>query len=145
VKNRPARAPTLPNDDFDFGREPAERHASTSIDSRKRATRPEGPSLAAKNGWLIGGAVTTCVLLIGLVGLWASGVFKVKTKDGIIVVEVNEPNAEVYVDGEKVTVTWGDGGKKAEIGVRPGTRKIEVKKDGFTAHGEEVFLVDGGS
>jgi hypothetical protein len=32
---------------------------------------------------LIGNAVATCLLLIGLVGLWAGGVFKVKSKDGL--------------------------------------------------------------
>jgi hypothetical protein len=76
--------------------------------------------------------------------MWAGGVFKVKTKDGTLVVEVNEPGAEVYVDGERVTVTWGEGGKKAEVRVRPGTRKVEVKKAGFIARGEEVELEAGG-
>jgi hypothetical protein len=44
------------------------------------------------------------------------------------------------VDGEKVTVTWGSSGKRAEIGVKSGSRKVEVKKDGFTVYGEEVTL-----
>jgi serine/threonine protein kinase len=102
------------------------------------ATRP-----AARKPWLIGAVVATGVLL-GLVGLWAAGVFKVKTKDGILVVEVNEPNADVYVDGEKLTLTWDDGGKRAEIHVQPGTRKVEVKKDGFTAVGQELAFKEGG-
>jgi hypothetical protein len=49
----------------------------------------------------------------------------------------------VFVDGERVTVTWDVGGKKAEVGVKPGTRKVEVKKDGFTVYGEEVDIKDG--
>jgi len=94
--------------------------------------------------WLIGGAVAAvCVLLLGLVGLWAAGVFKVKTADGVLVVQVNEPNAEVFVDGERVTVSWNGGGKTAEIHVKPGTRKVEVKKDGFSADGEELTFKDG--
>ena len=40
------------------------------------------------------------------------------------------------MDGDKVTVTWDKGGKKAEISVKRGTRKVEVKKDGFTVYGE---------
>jgi hypothetical protein len=40
------------------------------------------------------------VLLIGLLGLCASGVFRVKTPEGTLVVEVNVPNPDVYVDGE---------------------------------------------
>jgi WD40 repeat protein len=92
----------------------------------------------------MGAAVGAAVILLGLAGLWAAGVIRVKTADGsVLVVEVNEPNPDVFVDGEKVTVTWGDGGKRAEVGIRPGTRKVEVKKDGFTAYGEEVEFQEG--
>ena len=76
--------------------------------------------------------------------LWAAGVFRVRTADGTLVVEVNEPNPDVYVDGEKVTVAWQNGGVKAEVTVKPGTRKVELKKDGFRAFGEEVILEDHG-
>ena len=54
------------------------------------------------------------------------------------------PNPDLYVDGQKVTVVWQNGGKKAEVGVKPGTRKVELKKDGFSAYGEEVTLEDHG-
>jgi hypothetical protein len=66
-----------------------------------------------------------------------------KIKEGILVVEVNEPNPDVYVDGDKVRVTWANGGKQAEIQVKPGRRKVEVKKDGFTAHGQMVEIAEG--
>ena len=82
-------------------------------------------------------------LLLAVLILWVA-VFRVKTADGsILVIEVNEPNADVFVDGEKVAVTWDKGGKKAEISVKPGTRKVEVKKAGFTVYGEEVEIEDG--
>ena len=55
------------------------------------------------------------VLLAGLGIAWATGVFKVKTKDGIIVLEDLPDKAEVLVDGEKVTVKFPDGGGPAEI------------------------------
>ncbi len=83
------------------------------------------------------------MLLLGLVVLWAGGVFKVKTADGILVVQVNEPNAEVFVDGDRMTVSWNDGGTKAEIHVKPGTRKVEVKKDGFGVDGTDLTFRDG--
>ncbi len=67
-----------------------------------------------------------------------------RTADGILVVRVNEPSPDLYVDGEKVTVVWQDGGVKAEIGAKPGTRKVELKKGGFRAYGEEVTLEDHG-
>jgi hypothetical protein len=76
--------------------------------------------------------------------LWAAGVFRVRTADGTLVVEVNEPNPDVYVDGEKVTVAWQNGGVRAEVAVKPGTRKVELKKDGFRAYGGEVTLEDHG-
>jgi serine/threonine protein kinase len=104
--------------------------------------RAAGATRPAKKRWRIGAAVAAAVLLLGLVGLWATGMFRVKTADGILVLDVSEPNADVFVDGEKVTVSWADGGKTAVIRVKPGTRKVEVKKDGFTAFGEEVEFQD---
>jgi formylglycine-generating enzyme required for sulfatase activity len=101
---------------------------------------------ASWNEWLIGVGLGLGVLLLVLLGMWVSGVFtaKVKTADGILIVEVNEPNAEVLVDGETVTVSWHDGGKKAEIRVPPGTHKVEVKKDGFSVDSKELTFKDGG-
>jgi hypothetical protein len=92
---------------------------------------------------LIGAGVALLVLAT-LAGLWAAGVIRVKTADGsVLVVEVNEPNPDVYVDGERITVTWGDDGKKAEVRVQPGTRRVELKKDGVTLYGEEVEVEAG--
>jgi serine/threonine protein kinase len=85
-----------------------------------------------------------CALLAIAYGLWAAGVIRLRTADGILVVEVNEPNPDVYVDGQQVTVTWDSGGHKAEIAVKPGTHQVEVKKGGFTAAGETVTLEDHG-
>jgi hypothetical protein len=93
--------------------------------------------------WLIGGGIAAGVLLIALLGLWAAGVFRVKTPHGTLVVEVDVPNPDVYVDGGKVEVRWDEGGKKAEIRVQPGTREVKVTKDGFVAYGEKVELSDG--
>ncbi len=117
-------------------------------DSRKtsntsRTTNDEGQSQRHR---LIGFAVGAAFVLLTIVisGLWAAGVFRVRTTEGTLVVEVNEPNPEVYVDGEKVTVTWKSEGLKAEIGVKPGTRDVVVKKDGFRVYGKEVTLEKGG-
>jgi serine/threonine protein kinase len=93
--------------------------------------------------WLIRAGVALGLLLAGFFSLWASGVIRVKTPAGTLVVEVNVPNPDVYVDGGKMTVRWERGGKKAEIRVRPGTRAVRVTKDGFTAFGEHVELSEG--
>jgi WD40 repeat protein len=91
--------------------------------------------------WLIGAGVGLALLL--LLGLCAVSMFRVKTKDGILVVAVNEPNTEVYLDGARMTVSWGESGKKAEIHVKPGTHDVEIKKDGFSASGRKVTLEEG--
>lgn len=93
--------------------------------------------------WLIPVAVTAGLGLLGF-GLWAGSAFKTKSNDGFLVVEVNEPNADVFVDGKPVTVTWAGGGKTSVIRVKPGTRKVEVKKNGFTTAGEEVTIEERG-
>ena len=115
--------------------------------TQKVQSRPAG--LAAKKKWLIGGAAAavallTLLVLIGLVGLWA-GVFRVMTKDGsTIVLENLPPDAEVLVDGGKVTVTSSDG-KTFEVRVDPGKKhRLEVKKEGFKVFGEEVEVDTGG-
>ena len=58
---------------------------------------------------------------------------------------MSEPFSDLYVDGDKLTFTWDDGGKKVKVHLKPGTHKVEVRKDGFTAHGEDVTLEGGSS
>ncbi|HTU19359.1 MAG TPA: family 16 glycoside hydrolase, partial [Gemmataceae bacterium] len=84
------------------------------------------------------------VLLLVLVGLLASGVFKLKTKEGTIVLENLPPDAEVLVDGGAVKVQSSDG-KMFEVRVAPGNRRrLEVKKAGFKIFVEEVEIESGG-
>ena len=100
---------------------------------------------SSQRTWLIGGSVAVGVLLLALLGMWASGVFKVKTKDGTIVLENLPRDAEVLVDDGTMTVKWRDG-KTAEIRVAPGKKhRIQVKKEGFKVFGEEVEVDAGGS
>jgi serine/threonine protein kinase len=100
---------------------------------------------SSKKKWLIGGGLGVGMLLLGLLGMWASGVFevKVKTKDGTIELRNLPAEAEVLVDGAKVTVTWGKDGKKAEITVKPGSHKVEVKKDDVSVDSTELTLKEG--
>jgi WD40 repeat protein len=121
-----------------FNQPPAAKAESDKPRRRpKRAGRRRIPAWA----WLVGAGGGVALLLAVL---WAVGVFRVNTKDGVYEVEVNEPNADVFVDGEKTTVTWNNGGKQAEIRLRPGTHKVEVKKDGVTVSGEDVAVEEGG-
>jgi hypothetical protein len=124
--------------------DPADAAPPTKKAKKGRATAKPEPAPWWKRRAVLAAGGAGVALVLALAILSAAGVFRLKTADGtILIVEVNEPNPDVFVDGEKVTVTWDAGGKKAEVRVKPGTRKVEVTKDGFTAYGEEVDIKDG--
>ncbi len=75
-------------------------------------------------------SVAVGVLMVGLFAAWLGGVFKVKTPDGVIVLENVPKDSEVLVDGNTITFTWPGVGKPLEIRAVPGQHKVEVKKDG---------------
>ncbi len=108
-----------------------------AVISPKKVKKTRGAATAMPVAWyrrwqvIVGGVVA--ILLLGLVGLWAGGVFKVKTKDGTIVLKDLPADAEVLVDGDTVTVKWN--GKTAEIRVAPGKKVF----------GDEVEVDAGGS
>ncbi len=80
------------------------------------------------------------VLLMGMV---ATGILKVTTQDGVIVLEDLPREADVFIDGGKVRVSWPLG-KSAEISVPPGQRGVEVRLDGYRTFGEKVSVESGG-
>ena len=69
-----------------------------------------------------------------------------QTRDGTVVVEVDQPDAEVRVLDEKgkVEVSRKGGEGIVTIGVDPGKHRLVVEKDGFEAYGEEFILSSGG-
>jgi len=97
-----------------------------------------------RNGRRIAVAVLALALLAPL-AYWLGGVIvRMRTPDGgILIVEVSEADAEVFMDGKQVTVTWDEDGKKAQITIKPGKHKVEVKKAGFTVYGDLVEVTDG--
>jgi serine/threonine protein kinase len=109
---------------------------------RAQAQKPAG----VNRKWLFLGAGLVAVLLISLVAWWASSGVRVKTKDGVIVLNDLPAEAEVLVDGDKVTVTWDKEGKKAGISIKPGTHKIVVSlNDKTTVIGEQIEVISGGT
>jgi len=118
--------------------------AAVSAASRVAPTlfaAPQAPPRRRKKWPLLAG-VASCLLLV-LAGLWAAGVFKLKTKDGTIVLENLPAEAEVFVDGEKVAVKLPGDGQPIEIEVAPGTRKLKIKAAGFKMEAQEVTLASG--
>jgi serine/threonine protein kinase len=98
---------------------------------------------AGRPRWGIVAGIVAGVLLLSLVGLWAAGVFRVKTPHGTIVLENLPADAEVSVDGGMATLKTSDG-QTFEIRVAAGKKHwVEVKKEGFKLFGEEV-VIDAG-
>jgi len=112
--------------------------------SRKPAPAPAAPR-RPKPPWIWPTAAAG-LLLLGLFVAWGV-VLWVKTANGMIEL-VNLPkDAEVFVDGEKVKITWPVGGKPAVITVTAGmhklmvkNHKVLVKKDGLEISGDEVTV-----
>jgi hypothetical protein len=82
-------------------------------------------------------------LVVGLVAAWAGGAFKVKTKDGVIVLENLPPDAEVLVDGEAVVITR-DGQEVKVTAVREGPHKLRVVDRGAELLASDVTVKVGG-
>src|SRR5262249_42379144 len=131
-----------------LAKDPAERPASAQAVTEKVDAIAEEQARAVpakpRRWWpaIIGAAACLAVLI----GLWANGGIRVRTPDGVLVVNVNEPGAEVFVNGQEVEVSWEDGRKKATIRVKAGTKDVEVRvgKIGFTGTGGKVTFDDAG-
>jgi formylglycine-generating enzyme required for sulfatase activity/DNA-binding beta-propeller fold protein YncE len=101
-----------------------------------------GASDVAPRRWLpwVLSSSAVAVLIVGLLAAWMGGLFKVKTPDGVIVLENVPKDAEILVDGDKVNVTWPGLGKPLEIRAVPEQHKVEVKKEGFKTFGKVVTI-----
>ena len=118
--------------------------SAQKIISRSKATTATrilaGPPLWKNPKARIAGAVLAVVILL------AGVVFSLRTKDGKLIVTVNEPDAEVQVlsDEGKVEVTRkGDKGP-ITISVDPGKHRLKVHKDGFEIFGQDFEIESGG-
>jgi serine/threonine protein kinase len=80
---------------------------------------------------------------LGLLLVWGSGILKVKTGDGVIVVKDLPRDADVFVDDERITLEWPGAGEAIEIRAVPGRRKVEVKKGSWTTFGETITVKAG--
>jgi formylglycine-generating enzyme required for sulfatase activity/serine/threonine protein kinase len=82
---------------------------------------------------------------LAVVILLAGVIFRLKTRDGQLIVTVNEPDAEIQVlsDEGKVEITRkGDLGP-ITISVDPGKHRLKVRKDGFEIYTGEFEIESG--
>ncbi len=120
----------------------AEEPWSSLIDTSERENSKEANSASliaeqtkGRPRWA--GAVLTGVLVLLGMLIATMIALSVGTKEGVLVFEGLPEDAAVYVDEQKVRVTWPGSGKPAEFSARPGQHGVVVKKEGF-----EVFSAD---
>jgi Leucine-rich repeat (LRR) protein len=101
-------------------------------------------SPSSKKKMLIGTAIGAAFLGIAML---AAVVFKVRTKDGTLVVHVNQPDATIQVFDEagKIEITQPGEKGTVSISVDPGKHRLKVEKDGFAVFGTEFTIDAGGS
>ncbi|HEX3658087.1 MAG TPA: serine/threonine-protein kinase [Pirellulales bacterium] len=109
---------------------------------KKRRTAAKQSPPPWKNRKLLIGAGAAGFLL-----LLAGVIFMLRTKDGTLVIEVNQPDAVVQVLDEegKVEVSQPGGLEPVSISVVPGKHRIRVEKNGFVAIATEFEIQSGQS
>jgi len=108
--------------------------------SRWRAT-------TRRRGWLTAAAVL--LLMLGGLSLTeatgvtdvAGTVIRIMRGDGTLVIEVDDPEVSVSIDGEQLVIT---GAGAREIRLRPGDHRVRATKDGKPVHSELVSIARGG-
>jgi serine/threonine protein kinase len=110
--------------------------AATQLRAAKRKTQ----SRRSKNGWIA--AIVANLVLLPLT-LWMAGVFSVKTPDGTIVFDKLPKDADVFVDGNKVQVTWNEGKDRATVTASAGERAVKILRGSDLVQGEKVMIKQG--
>lgn len=122
---------------------------ATFVDTSREAIEPQPATVGEppKRRW---GWMAACLLLVtGLYGAWASGIFlKVETPEGTIVLEIDQPEligAVVSVDGEKkITIQTGEGQEPIEVSADEKKHTLKVVKGGFETFTKEFMVKAGG-
>jgi WD40 repeat protein len=107
------------------GRVPLPDVAGGGAQSAERGSR--------RKRWLA--VAVALVLFTGGLAAWAGNVLRVKTPEGTLVIEINDPSVRVSVDGSEVTIT---GAGFAELKVRAGQHRVQATKDGAEVRNELV-------
>jgi WD40 repeat protein len=84
-------------------------------------------------------AMAATVLALLICGLGAT-VITVRTNQGTLVIEVDDPDVKVTVEGDKIIVTDPDG---AEIRLKPGDYKVKATKDGKLVDNKPITIKRG--
>ncbi len=85
------------------------------------------------------------VLLSALLVAWLAGVFRVKTRDGVIILTNVPADAHVLVDGKTITFSRPSDDRPVTIQAGPGEHEVAVEKDGFRTFGTRVSFETSGT
>jgi serine/threonine protein kinase len=105
---------------------------------RRAARRPLSPWV-----WLAGGGMGLLGLVLAVALLFAAGVFKVKTKAGMVVLENVPADAEVEVEGQTVTLTR-NGDVVTLTALPEGPHRLRVVHAGTEIWSSDVTVKLGG-
>ena len=97
------------------------------------------PKMDKKQQIIIGSVAAGVCFLVLLFGV----VFMMRMPEGTLVVEINEPDAEISVDDGKVTLK-SPGEEPVEIEVVEGQHTLKVTKGGFQTFTKEFTIESGG-
>jgi hypothetical protein len=103
--------------------------AARPMPAKKAPAMPKPAAAVWFRDWRVLTGAATAVLILGLVGLWAGGVLKVKTPQGTIILENVPDAAKVTVEGPTVTVAQ-DGKVVTVTAVSEGPYRLKVVQDG---------------
>jgi serine/threonine protein kinase len=100
----------------------------------KRAGRP-APAVRRGKRWpLLGGLGAALLVLAVLAGV----VLRLKTRDGVVLLENVPADAEVFVDGRKIEITAPGRKEPVQIEVSEGRHQVKVTTGGQEVVGEQV-------
>ncbi len=111
--------------------------------SKRKATAEIAPAAAPRNRtrWFWPSVAAGCLILC-FFAAWMAGLLRVKTKEGVLVIDNIPASAVVEVDGNRVTVTPTEG-EPVRIEVPAGKRHVVVKRGKDELLGETVTLESG--
>jgi hypothetical protein len=117
--------------------------------AKKAPAKPKRTAAWWKRPGVLGGIAAGVVALALGVWLLAATVLKVKVKtpegEAVVVLEIDQPGADVLVDGAKINLTVPGDSKPVEIKVEPGLHKLRIAKEGFEAVTRDIELTVGRS
>jgi formylglycine-generating enzyme required for sulfatase activity/tRNA A-37 threonylcarbamoyl transferase component Bud32 len=108
-----------------------------------RVSRQQRPSRSKSGHPLWPWLIVSVVGLLAVLVLLAVTVFRVKTTAGTVVVEIDQPDAEISVDGSCMTITSPRDKEPVKIDVDEGSHQLRVTKGGFETFTKQFSLKGG--